>query len=162
MPALPPTNGQASTAPARSSPFDLLRQAGYRVTQQRAQLLCLLAAGCEQGEHLDAESLHRRAGQAGMEISLATVYRTLAIFREIGLVAQHHFGRDTYEAATYPAHHHFTCLRCGAVIEFEMPQVQALAREAAAQLGVAVTQGSLYIDGYCPACQAHDPPNLAG
>lgn len=142
--------------PAPLSPIHRLRQAGYRVTQQRAQLLCLLAAGCEQGEHLDAESLHRRAGQAGMEISLATVYRTLAIFREVGLVAQHHFGRDTYEAATYPTHHHFTCLRCGAVIEFDLPQVQALAQEAAAQLGVLVNQGSLYLDGYCPACQSQN------
>ncbi|MEA3334812.1 MAG: Fur family transcriptional regulator [Chloroflexota bacterium] len=139
---------------------DLLRQAGFRVTRQRAQLLALLVSDCQQGEHLDAESLHKRAHAGGLKISLATVYRTLALFKELGLVSQHHFvhdgTRDYYEAATRPTHHHFACLRCGQVLEFQTVDVQSLSQEVANELGVQIRHASLYVEGICPDCQRRD------
>ena len=133
-----------------------LHEAGYRITQQRAQLLTLLVEECQKGKHLDADTLHARAQDVGLDISLATVYRALAVFKELGLVAQHHFvhdaNREVYEVATRPTHHHFTCLSCGAVIEFETPGVQDLAEELANLLGLRISQASLYLQGYCRNC----------
>lgn len=137
-----------------------LHQAGLRVTQQRAQLLSLLVESHQIGEHLDAEALHARSLDAGMDVSLATVYRTLAVFKEVGLVAQHHFchagGRDLYEVATQPTHHHFTCLGCGEVIEFDAPDFHTLCDGIAQTLGVELTDASLYLNGLCPQCREEE------
>lgn len=135
-----------------------LRESGHRITQQRAHLLSLLAASHERGEHLDAETLHKRALADGIDISLATVYRTLALFKELGLVSQHHFAhvadRDVYEAATSPTHHHFTCLRCGAVIEFEAPEAHKVWQALSEQLGIELNQARLYLEGLCADCRS--------
>jgi Fe2+ or Zn2+ uptake regulation protein len=154
--------GQATNqrpgAPATSyqCAVERLHEAGYRITQQRAQLLGLLVEECQEGKHLTADTLYARAQDVGLDISLATVYRALAVFKELGLVAQHHFShdasREVYEVATWPTHHHFTCLGCGAVIEFEAPDVQDLAEDLAYRLGLQVCQASLYLQGYCHNC----------
>lgn len=148
-----------------SLPLQRLREAGYRITQQRAQLLSLLAEKSAQGEHLDAEGLHACAVKAGMDVSLATVYRTLAVFKKLGLVAPHHFAhketREFYETVSNGGHHHFTCLGCGVVLEFNAPAVEAISKEVAEQLDVQVNQASLYLQGYCATCQASGRPGPA-
>jgi len=154
---VPAGAGGASPATGYQCAAERLRQAGYRVTSQRAQLLQLLVAGRQEGIHLDAEGLYAQAQEAGLDISLATVYRALAVFQELGLVSRHHFAhdgeREYYEASTNPSHHHFTCLGCGQVIEFQVPGVQSLVQDVATQLGVTLRQSSLYLVGYCSDCQ---------
>ena len=105
-----------TTTSLSMTPEDRLRAAGQRVTGQRLLLIRLL----DQSErHLDAEALYERARQEMPEINLSTVYRTLAVLKDAGLVEQRYFardhGREFYEATGTVEHYHFTCLNCGRV-----------------------------------------------
>ncbi len=131
----------------------LLRAKGKRITGQRALLLELIE---ESQVHLDAKELYRRARRRDPGINLATVYRTLNLLKESGLVEPHYLTHDQryeqFESKPATEHYHFTCVQCGAVIEFESPLVEQLRREVKAQFGVEFTHGTLYFEGYCAAC----------
>ena len=108
---------------------DALRLAGRRLTPQRRLILQVLE---ESDGHLDADALYDRVKARDPDVSLATVYRTLAVLREIGLVEECRLGEDHghYEAVRAEPHYHFACLRCGKVIEFDtslVAQIEQLA-----------------------------------
>jgi len=128
------------------------RSSGMRLTAQRRTILEVLS---ESEAHLDAEEVYQRAKAHDANISLATVYRTLAALRHIGLVQQRHLVRDDqrgyYEVADQQ-HYHFTCLRCGRVIEFDTPLITQIQQELAEEMGVQVVQARLYLEGYCSHC----------
>ncbi|MCK4722357.1 MAG: transcriptional repressor, partial [Dehalococcoidia bacterium] len=93
---------------------------GQRITSQRRLLLDLL----RQSEgHLDADELYRRAKEQEPRLSLSTVYRSLRLFKELGLIEERHFIEEHhhYEARSETEHHHVVCRGCGKVIEFECP-----------------------------------------
>ncbi len=125
---------------------------GMRLTPQRRTILQVLD---DSDIHLDAEALYHQAKERDPRISLATVYRTLAVLKEIGLVQQRHLShedqRGYYEIAD-PQHYHFTCLSCGQVIEFDTPLITQIQRELADDLGVQVIRARLHLEGYCAAC----------
>ena len=129
-----------------------LRRSGMRLTPQRRTILEVLDAS---GSHLDAEALYYQAKARDPNISLATVYRTLAALKQIGLVQQRHLTPDDqrgyYEMASQQ-HYHFTCLRCGRVIEFDTPLIAQIQQELAEEMGVEVLQARLYLQGYCAVC----------
>jgi Fe2+ or Zn2+ uptake regulation protein len=129
-----------------------LRSAGRRLTAQRRLILQVLE---ESTEHLDADALYDRVKARDPDVSLATVYRTLALLREIGLVEEHRLGQDHghYEAVRQEPHYHFTCLRCGKVIEFDTPLVAQIVQVLCEQEGVRVTSTHLHVSGYCPQCR---------
>ena len=127
--------------------------AGRRLTSQR----CLILEVLEESEgHLDAEALHDRVKLHDPDISLATVYRTLAVFKEMGLVEEHRLGEEHghYELVHDRPHYHFTCLGCGEVKEFDTPLVAQIRRELSEREGVQVTRAHLHLSGYCAQCQA--------
>lgn len=128
------------------------QRSGMRLTSQRRTILEVLD---ESEAHLDAEALYHRAKARDPKISLATVYRTLAALREIGLVQQRQLTRADqrgyYEIADQQ-HYHFTCLRCGRVIEFDTPLMTQIQQEFASEMGVRVTQARLHLEGYCAVC----------
>jgi Fur family ferric uptake transcriptional regulator len=130
-----------------------LRSAGLRVTPQRMLVLEIL----EKGSHLDAMAIHERAAKAHRGLSLATVYRALAVLTESGLVEQRYLdsdhSREYYEAVRGPEHHHMTCLGCGEVIEFETSRIRQLRSELEAMKGWVLERTCLCIEGYCPKCQ---------
>lgn len=130
-----------------------LREAGLRVTPQRTLVLEIL----EQGTHLDAMAIHRRAEKAQRGLSLATVYRALAALTEAGLVEQRYLdsdhSREYFETVRGPEHHHMTCLGCGRVIEFETRRIRQLRSELEAARRWALQRTCLCIEGYCPSCQ---------
>ncbi len=130
----------------------VFRAAGRRVTSQRRLILEVLA---ESHEHLDAEELYDRAKVHYPDISLATVYRTLAVLKEMGLVEEHRLGEEHghYEPVRDSPHYHFTCLGCGKVIEFDTPLVARIQQELSAREGVHVTSTHLHLNGYCAQCQ---------
>jgi Fur family ferric uptake transcriptional regulator len=130
-----------------------LNRAGKRLTAQRRLILEVLKEG--EG-HLDAEMVHDRVKARDPRISLATVYRTLAVFQEMGLVEQHRLGEDHshYEEARGGPHYHFTCLGCGDVIEFEAPEVTRVARRLGKEKSVQITEAHLSLAGYCARCQS--------
>ena len=131
---------------------DTLRAAGRRLTAQRRRILQVLE---ESGGHLDADALHERVKARDPDVSLATVYRTLAVLREIGLVEENRLGEDHghYEAVRDEPHYHFTCLRCGKVIEFDTSLVAQIERELGEQEGVRAVSSHLLVSGYCAQCR---------
>ena len=128
-----------------------LRAAGRRFTPQRRLILQVLE---ESDGHLDADALYERVKARDPGVSLATVYRTLAVLQEIGLVEEHRLGEDHshYEAVRDGPHYRFTCLRCGKVIEFDTPLVAQIGRQLSAQKDVRVVDTHLHVRGYCAQC----------
>ena len=131
---------------------DALRSAGRRLTAQRRLILQVLE---ESNGHLDADALYDRVKARDPDVSLATVYRTLAVLREIGLVEEHRLGEDHghYEAVRQEPHYHFTCLCCGKVIEFDTSLVAQVEQDLCEQEGVRVTSTHLHVSGYCALCR---------
>jgi Fur family ferric uptake transcriptional regulator len=126
---------------------------GRRLTSQRRLLLEVLAE-CE--DHLDAEAIYDLARERDPNISLATVYRTLKMLKEAGMVQERHLDREGqkhhYEMAA-KAHYHFTCLECGQVIEFESSLIERAGDDLAEELQVEVVHTRVHLDGYCPDCK---------
>ncbi|MCS7281882.1 MAG: transcriptional repressor, partial [Anaerolineae bacterium] len=125
---------------------------GHRLTRQRRVLLEVLE---ESREHLDAEALYERARQRVPRLSLATVYRTLAMLKRMGLVAEYSLGETHghFEAIQTGRHYHFTCLGCGEVMEFDAPQVEDALRELAVRARLEVCGVHFFITGYCARCR---------
>lgn len=131
---------------------DAFRAAGRRLTRQRRLVLRVLE---ESDGHLEAENVYLQAKARDTHVSLATVYRTLAVLKEMGLVEEHRLGEEHghYEAVRDSPHYHFTCLDCGRVIEFDTPLVAQIKQELSAREGVRVTGAHLHLSGCCAQCQ---------
>ncbi len=129
----------------------LFREEGIVFTAQREQVLRAVLSG---GKHFDAEQLHRRLAGSRRPVGLATVYRTLQLLRDHGLVAESQFGerRHRYEQAEGRHHDHLVCLACGQVLEFEEPAIEQLQRRVARENGFTVLSHRLELYGYCLAC----------
>ena len=126
---------------------------GRRLTSQRRLVLEVLAE-CE--DHVDAEDIYALAKERDPNISLATVYRTLKMLKEEGIVQERLLDREGqkhhYEVAA-KAHYHFTCLECSQVIEFESPLIEQASDDLAEELHVEVVHTRVHLDGYCPDCR---------
>jgi Fe2+ or Zn2+ uptake regulation protein len=148
-----------------SDPGDSLqeafREAGRRLTSQRRLILDVLK---ESDEHLEAEAVHDTAKKRAPGLSLATVYRTLALLKEMNLVEEHRLGEghSHYEAVQEEPHYHFTCQRCGRVIEFETPLVARIRHELCERKGIQVTRAHLHLTGYCRDCRNQARSGIAG
>jgi Fe2+ or Zn2+ uptake regulation protein len=131
---------------------DTFHATGRRLTSQRRLILGVLE---ESSGHLDAEALFVQARTRDPDISLATVYRTLAVLKEMGLVEEHRLGEEHshYEATHGQPHYHFVCMGCGKVIEFDAPQMKGISRDVSEQEGVCITDVHLRLSGYCAQCQ---------
>lgn len=107
---------------------------GLRMTGQRRTIAQVLE-GSE--DHPDVEELYARASAADPRISLATVYRTVKLFEEAGILERLEFGdgRARYEDAEREHHDHLIDLSSGEVIEFFDPEIEALQEKIAAKLG---------------------------
>jgi Fe2+ or Zn2+ uptake regulation protein len=88
-------------------------------------------------------------------VSLATVYRTLALFKELGLINEHRLGEDHshFETAPENPHYHFTCLNCRRVIEFKAPQIAETILPMLQDKGLQIAEVHLIISGFCADCQ---------
>src|ERR671920_2268241 len=107
---------------------------GLRITEQRRTIARILS---EAEDHPDVEALHARAAAIDPKISIATVYRTVRLFEEAGILDRHDFGdgRARYEAAPEAHHDHLIDVETGKVIEFVDPELEALQRQIAEKLG---------------------------
>lgn len=130
----------------------LLRAEGRRLTPQRELLLRTLE---ERGQHLDAEELFMLARERDPRLSLSTVYRTLNVLRDMGLVEELHLGEEHhhYEVASLGEHHHLVCTSCGSVIEFESPLMEQLKREVAEENDFQVNGIHIDLTGLCARCR---------
>ena len=107
---------------------------GLRMTDQR-RIVARVIGHAE--DHPDVEDLYTRAAAVDPRISLATVYRTVKLFEEAGILEKHEFGdgRARYEDAERDHHDHLIDVNTGEVIEFVDPEIEALQERIAARLG---------------------------
>ena len=130
-----------------------LHSQGMRLTGQRKLILQVLE---DTGGHLDAEAVFERAHKRDERVSLATVYRTLELLKKMGLVDQHYTSREhlreVYEPVGAEEHYHFSCLRCGKVVEFQSPLIDRARKQLAQELGINILHGCACFEGYCAAC----------
>ncbi|WP_417244197.1 Fur family transcriptional regulator [Celeribacter sp.] len=107
---------------------------GLRLTGQRRVIAAVLE---EAQDHPDVDELFARAAQKDPKISLATVYRTVKLFEEKGILERHDFGygRARYETADRAHHDHLIDMETGKVIEFYDPEIEILQDRIAAKLG---------------------------
>ena len=107
---------------------------GLRITDQRRTIARILS---ESDDHPDVETLHTRAAAVDPRISIATVYRTVRLFEEAGILERHEFGdgRSRYEAASDEHHDHLIDVETGKVIEFVDEELEELQRRIAERLG---------------------------
>lgn len=107
---------------------------GLRITEQRRIIARVLS---ESEDHPDVETLHDRAAAIDPNISIATVYRTVRLFEEAGILERHEFGdgRSRYEAASDAHHDHLIDVETGNVIEFVDEELEELQKRIAERLG---------------------------
>jgi Fur family ferric uptake transcriptional regulator len=133
-----------------------LREKGVRLTRQRELLLELID---KSGEHLDAERLFQMAHERDPRLNRVTVYRTLKLLKQGGLVDEldlMHYGGDQhyYETRMKQEHAHVICLRCGKVEEFFGEPLQKLRRQIESHFGFQILLARTEVGGYCSHCQS--------
>jgi Fur family transcriptional regulator, ferric uptake regulator len=139
--------------PAESPLRDTLHDTGLRLTDQRQLLLELLET---HGGHLDAHELYRLALEREPHLNLSTVYRTLGLLRDLGLVDEQHLGEDHhhYELKTAATHYHLVCSTCGAVVEFASPLVEQLKAAIGPEHDYVIADAQVNLVGTCATCRA--------
>jgi Fur family transcriptional regulator, ferric uptake regulator len=119
---------------------------GMRMTEQRRVIARVISAS---HDHPDVEELHRRAAAVDAGISIATVYRTVRLFEEAGILERHDFrdGRSRYEETPETHHDHLIDMKSGKVVEFMDPEIERLQQEIAARLGYKLVDHRLELYG---------------
>jgi Fur family ferric uptake transcriptional regulator len=109
-------------------------QKGMRMTEQRRVIARVLQASAD---HPDVEELYRRASEVDPNISISTVYRTVKLFEDAGIIERHDFrdGRSRYETLPEEHHDHLIDLRSGNVIEFRNEEIERIQEKIARELG---------------------------
>ncbi len=125
---------------------EICAERGMRMTEQRRVVARVLQ---EAEDHPDVEELHRRAVLVDQRISISTVYRTLKLFDDAGIIARHDFrdGRSRYETLPEEHHDHLIDLKSGTVIEFQSPEIEALQERIAREYGLKLVDHRLELYG---------------
>ena len=124
----------------------LCAERGVRITEQRRVIARVLS---EAEDHPDVEALHARAAAIDAKISIATVYRTVRLFEEAGIIDRLDFrdGRSRYEEHTDDHHDHLIDMKTGKVVEFVDPEIEALQEAIARKLGYKLVDHRLELYG---------------
>lgn len=124
----------------------LCQDKGLRMTEQRRVIAQVLS---QASDHPDAEELYRRASTIDPHISIATVYRTVKLFEDAGILERHDFrdGRSRYEEAPDAHHDHLIDVQTGRVIEFRNEDIEKLQRRVAEELGFELVDHRLELYG---------------
>ena len=137
----------------------LLKAKGLKMTNQRLRILETLEEN--EGQHLTVEELHARVNAYLPEIGLATVYRTIQLFLEMGLADRIDLndGQVRYEIADagddrrHHRHHHLICVKCGRVWAFEGDLLEELESRLMTHLSFQVINHEVKLFGYCQECR---------
>lgn len=113
---------------------DLCQKKGLRMTDQR-RIIAQVLSNAE--DHPDVEEVYKRASDVDSHISIATVYRTVRLFEEAGILERHDFrdGRSRYEPVSDEHHDHLINIETGEVIEFHLEEIEQLQDDIAKKLG---------------------------
>ncbi|MFH0793106.1 MAG: transcriptional repressor [bacterium] len=130
-----------------------LRSNGYKCTPEREMIL---EEALAMNEHFDIENLWLSLYQKKKRVSKASVYRTIGLLLEGGFLSEVMIGDRTghYESAYCRKHHdHLLCKRCGRIIEFESPEIEAMQDKVCSSFGFVAESHHLEIAGICSACR---------
>ena len=121
-------------------------QQGVRLTDQRKLVAKVMS---ESTDHPDVDELHKRVNKIDSKISIATVYRTVKLFEEAGVVAKHDFKgtKARYEEATQEHHDHLIDVNTGEITEFVNEEIEKLQEKVAAKLGYKLIDHRLELYG---------------
>ena len=133
-----------------------LKEKGFKLTPQRRAVLDIIIEN--EGKHLSTEEIYELVKRECPEIGLATVYRTLQILEDMGLIFKMNLddGKNRYEIAHAEEdhhHHHLICLKCGRVTEVEGDLLDALEKKVKDKYDFEVTNHILKFFGYCSDCR---------
>ncbi len=125
---------------------ELCAARGMRMTGQRRVIARILD---ESEDHPDVDELYRRAVLVDSKISISTVYRTVKLLEDTGIIARHAFrdGRARYETVPAEHHDHLIDLKSGRVIEFRSPEIEALQERIAREHGFKLVDHRLELYG---------------
>ncbi|HEY8943019.1 MAG TPA: Fur family transcriptional regulator [Polyangiaceae bacterium] len=154
-------SGASASRSIRSPDRDRLRRdlssymvkRGLRSTEQRRLIIDTLF---DAGEHVTIDGLLRQVRAVDGRVGYATVYRTMKLLSESGIVQEHKFGDGftRYELSDDDAHHdHLICLECGKITEFEEPSIETLQDRVAHRYGFLVKSHKHELYGVCSECQ---------
>ena len=126
--------------------LELCKKKGLRSSEQRTAIAEVLL---ESSDHPDTQEIHQRAQLKDASISIATVYRTMKLFKELGVVTEHNFGdgRARYEEISNAHHDHLIDINSGKIIEFQNEEIEALQKEIAKKLGFELVDHKLELYG---------------
>jgi Fe2+ or Zn2+ uptake regulation protein len=131
---------------------ELLRDRGLRATSQRVVMHRLLR---DHDRHVSAEELLSEAGEQLPGVSLPTVYATLELFEQLGIVRRVNGGGGTLRWDTRAdAHHHMVCRNCGRIEDMDTPLDLESARRSAARSGFKPDRAEVVVSGLCATCAA--------
>lgn len=135
---------------------DKLKEKGYKLTPQRKSILNIILE--TEGKHLSAEEIYDLVKVNCPDIGLATVYRTMQMFDEVGLVYKHNFddGRSRYELNHQNEdhqHHHLICVGCNCVIEVEEDLLEQLETGIEKKYNFKIKNHNVKFFGYCEKCR---------
>jgi Fur family ferric uptake transcriptional regulator len=146
----------APEPPASRRPLEQeLISRGVRMTQQRRLLVQIMQSA---DRHLDARALWEQARRQAPTLNKVTVYRTLAMLKQHGLVDELDLmhlegGKHYYEAKTTRDHIHLACMKCGRIQEFESALFEKLKGQIERQRAFHIKVARLEAGGYCDRCQ---------
>lgn len=132
-----------------------LRASGYRVTPQRQ----LVLEAVTKLEHATPEEIYAEVKHTAVGVNVSTVYRTLELLEQIGLVTHTHLGHGAhrYHLAANAHHVHLVCRICGAITQLEPGVIAGLVTQLDAEHGFEVDVGHLTVFGICKQCNAAEP-----
>jgi len=141
-----PSNTEGETTATEAGLEDRCVAAGMRMTDQRRVIARVIETSLD---HPDVEELHRRAAAIDKRISISTVYRTVKLFEDTGIIERHDFrdGRSRYETVSDDHHDHLIDLRTGKVVEFRNPDIEKLQQLIARELGFRLVDHRLELYG---------------
>jgi len=132
-----------------------LQEKSYKVTPQRQIILKVLLENIQ--KHLSAEDVYEIVKKKHPEIGMATVYRTLDLLVELGILQKMNFGdgktRFELNDENVHHHHHLICLSCGKVLEFELDLLDDLEERIAKKTDFDIVDHKLKFYGYCSDCR---------
>lgn len=132
-----------------------LKKKGFKSTRQRD---IIANEFLKTAEHITAEELYNRISKKHKDIGFTTVYRTLKLLVELGLAAEIVFADNLtrYEPLSEEEHHdHLICMHCGAIMEFEDPEMERLQKKIAEEAGFYIVSHKMEFYGYCRRCKGN-------
>jgi Fe2+ or Zn2+ uptake regulation protein len=128
---------------------------GYVLTPQRRLILEAIRKSCGL---IDAKELFRVVSKKDQTISLATVYRSLSLFKEVGAIDEHRMGKTgcCYEIKHSMDHQHVMCKSCGKIVDFESPLIMEMIRVLQEEKDFVIEKVEICIKGTCRECRKKD------